>query len=350
VEKKEIKVGIAGCGGIARHQHIPSLLKMNGVKIAAVCDANESLMEAVKRKCGDAAYYTDYTKMLLNEDLDIVDICTPPQTHAALSIQAAESGRHILVEKPLALSLMEFEQVAEACARNSVKICEIQQKMFEPVLLKSLFKVRRGDIGEVLGVEVTSLLKRVSNLVEDKYHWCHDLPGGIFAEVLPHPIYLTQAFLGKVEPVVVHVRDTDTEDSRDKREIRIIMEGRTGVGVIIYSGNSVKNKVIIDVQGKKKNMRIDLWNSTIIEYGTGTGSRSSRAMENLRQCLSLLTCSIGAGFNVITGRFHSGHYTVMERFIDCIRNDTEPPVSLEQSKEVIRSLDNIIKMAKLPQR
>jgi predicted dehydrogenase len=75
-------------------------------------------MAKIKRQVGNVRYYNDFDQMLSDGDIDIVDICTPPKTHSALAIKAAESGRHILVEKPATMTLQDFDQVVNTCTKK----------------------------------------------------------------------------------------------------------------------------------------------------------------------------------------------------------------------------------------
>ena len=339
--KEPLRVAVIGCGKIGQWHHIPSLLKIGDAKIVAICDANEDLAREVAKRFNISRYYADFSEMLAREEVDMVDICTPPQTHLALSVQAMETGCHVLVEKPMALNLEEVSEMVVASKRNHVKLCEVHNKLFEPVMMKARAMVSKGSIGDFVGMDIKELSLTDAALLMNKEHWCHKLPGGIFSETLPHAIYLAAAFLGNLEPVAAQSRKFSGYDWVTADEIRIILKGRKGMGTITYSCNSTKDKVIIDIYGTKKNLRIDLWNSVMTEYGVGTGSRPSRALENLSQSFSILVSSIFTTLSVISGKFHSGHYTLIRGFIESIRNDTEPPVTVEETREVIRTLEKI---------
>jgi predicted dehydrogenase len=310
-----------------------------------VCDKDPGLLATVGRKLRSVGRYEDFGEMLSRAELDVVDICTPPQTHAALGIQAAESGRHVLVEKPAALSLEEFDRLAEACQVHGVRLCQVQNKMFEPVVRRALSEVKKGSIGNVAGVDIKVLLRRTAALGKDRSHWCHELPGGLLTETLPHPIYIIQAFLGAVEPVAVHVTRPDLHGHAGSYEIIVVLEGRGGVGMVAYSGSSPKDKVVIDVHGTRKSLRIDLWNSALAEYNIGGASRASRALENLAQSLSLVTGTGHTVLDVALRRFHGGHYHVIRGFVESLRKGTEPPVTVDQAREVIRVLESITRLA-----
>ena len=339
------RVGIVGCGVIAQLQHIPAFRRSGGAEIVAICDRNEALMAEVGSRLGTVRHYNDFTRMLSQEDIDIIDICTPPQTHATLALEAALSGRHVLVEKPVALSLDEFDRVAEACTRNGVKLCQIQNKMFEPVVIDLASQVERGDVGDVIGVDIQVLSLRAAILARDPDHWYHQLPAGVLTEVAPHPIYLAQLFLGEVEPVAVYAGKSSGSHPTPADVLRVILKGERGVGVISWSGPATKDKTVIDITGTRKNLRVDLWNAAKVEYGMRGTSRPARALENLGQAASLLGSTAGTALSVATGRFSRGHFTLIRAFVESVREGKDPPVLPAQAREVIRVLEVITRMA-----
>ena len=92
------KVVIAGCGLIAAKKHIPAFLALkNKVEVAAVCDLNINAVKKTAASFNVRRTYADFSDMLLKEKPDIVDICTPPQTHARLGIEAIEKRAHIFL-------------------------------------------------------------------------------------------------------------------------------------------------------------------------------------------------------------------------------------------------------------
>ena len=104
--KGPLRIAIVGCGRVTQ-EHIASMLKIKDVELVAVCDINEDLARRVARRFNISRYFTDSNKMLVEEVVDVLDICTPPEGHATLAIQAMETGHHVLVEKPLALNLSD---------------------------------------------------------------------------------------------------------------------------------------------------------------------------------------------------------------------------------------------------
>lgn len=340
-----LRIAVIGCGRIAQEYHIPSLLNIKDAELIVVCDTDSALAQETARKFKISHYYSDVSEMLRSQKLDMVDICTPPQTHHALCLQAAGANCHVLLEKPMALSLSEVDEMAEAAKKNNIKLGIVHNKLFEPVMMKALTKVHQGAVGDVAGINIQVLLakSRADVMLENEEHWCHSLPAGILSETLPHPLYLAAAFMGKIEPVQAYSRKSiyADDDWVMADEINIIVNSEKGMGTISFSSSSPQSKTIVDIHGTKANLHVDLLSATMTEYGAGSGTIPSRALENLGQGYAILSDSLSAMLKVISGRFRQGHQTVIRRFIESIRYGTEPPVTLQEARDVTEAMEKI---------
>jgi len=281
--------------------------------------------------------------MLEREHPDMVDICTSPKAHAILTIQAMERGGHVLVEKPMASSLEEADEMIAASKENGAKLCIVHNQLFSPAMLKAISMVTaEGIIGDITGIDSKILTTRSNPSILDKNHWCHSLPGGPFGEELAHPIYSIMGFVGNIEPVAVYAKKLSNYDWVLADELRIILEGQNCLATITSSLNWPKYKSIMDISGTKGSMHIDIRNSAITLCGTYGNSLSSRAMENLQQGFSLLAGTASSTIKMLFGKCHTGHYTLIERFIKAVQDDIEPPVTMEEGREVIRVYEQII--------
>jgi UDP-N-acetylglucosamine 3-dehydrogenase len=341
--KRSLRVAVTGCGTIAQLQHLPSLHKIREATIVAVCDQNKDVVERTANKFGIARSFTDYSEMLDNVDIDMIDICTPPRTHLSLANQAIKKGYHVLVEKPIVLNTGELDEMVAAARKYNVKVCPVHHNLFEPATLKARTIIDSNEIGNVTGINFQVLHSKVNTNLAfgNKDHWYHSLPAGIFTETLPHPIYLATAFLGKLKLLGMYFGKSTNYDWVVADEVRLIVRGEKGMGTIEYSSTSPKSKNIMDIHGTRKHLHIDILNSTITEYGTGTPTRPSRALENIAQSYALLSSTVANTFRVISGTFYTGHYTLIQRFIKSIQDDVEPPVRLQEARDVIEMIEQI---------
>jgi len=334
-----LKVGVVGCGYIAEDVHIPSLLKCKGARLVAVCDRNGELAESIAKKFRIDRHYVDLSEMLSKEKLDVIDMCTSINAHAPLSIQAMEAGCHVLVEKPMALTTGEADEMIGASERNGLKLGVVHDMLFGLAMMKIKAMVKAGAIGQVLGVCIKhSFPQHAFPNIQDRTHWWHKLPGGVYGDTLAHPLYLTREFLGDVEPVVVHTNKIGHLEHLPFDEVQIALEGKNSVGTIISSCNWLP-LLTIDVFGTKMNLRGDLYNAIVLQLRE-RDSLVSRALENLNQSFQILAGLTSNGIKVILGQ-HGGHRLLINEFIQSVQNGAEPPVTAQDGREVVRVMKKI---------
>ena len=346
VEERQLRVGIVGCGRVAAAPwgHIPALKRIRGLKLAAVCDLDEVRAKKVSKYFHIDKYYGDPFEMLKMEKLDIVHICTPPKTHAVLSITAMKYGCNVLVEKPMSVSVEESDDMIKASKQAGMKLCIVHNNLFTPIILRARSIVSQGFLGNLTGIDFRDAWPQDNADLGDKNHWYHELPCGVFGEMLPHPIYIQMAFLNNIEPVAVYAKKLSSYEWVLADEVRIILEGERGIGTITAScnwPNGGKDESIVDIFGTKNNLRADLHTAVLTKYGAGGASRAGRVLDYLSQNYQQLTCISSAAFNSMIGRHRTGHHNLIERFIEAVRNDTAPPVSGEDGREVVRVLQKI---------
>lgn len=154
-----IYVGIVGVGNISA-QHIEGLLTFpERCKIAALCDIYPEKAKAAKEKYHlDCEIFDNYEKMLESDvKIDLVHVCTPPSAHAEISIGSMNAGKHVLVEKPMAPSLKECDDMLEAEERNQVTLACIAQNRFRNSIYKLKKMAESNLAGKIRCAHVNSL-------------------------------------------------------------------------------------------------------------------------------------------------------------------------------------------------
>src|SRR5439155_23947092 len=121
---KTIGIGIIGSGGIAQAAHMPGYkaLEDQGVRILAVADAHAPTAQAAAEKFDVPHQFTDYKKLLAMDEIDAVSVCTPNFLHKQPTIDALNAGKHVLVEKPLAMNAREGEEMVAAAKKHQKKL------------------------------------------------------------------------------------------------------------------------------------------------------------------------------------------------------------------------------------
>ncbi|MEW6755034.1 MAG: Gfo/Idh/MocA family oxidoreductase [Candidatus Latescibacterota bacterium] len=141
-----LNIGFIGCGGIARH-HAARLKGMRNARILAAADVSEKAARDFADAFEGEACFTDYHQLLRRDDVQAVFVCTPTYQHAAPVIAAAEAGKHVFCEKPMALRLADARRMAEACCRSGVRLTVGFVRRFDRQWGKLKEVVQSGALG-----------------------------------------------------------------------------------------------------------------------------------------------------------------------------------------------------------
>ncbi len=145
----DLRIGIVGPGWVAG-AHIETFRKVRGARVTAVCSRRRHDPAELERRFGiPLMVYDDYERMLADREIDVIDICTPHPLHADQAVAAARAGKHLLIEKPIALSLADCDRVREAIRENGVQAAVCFECRFSShfTLVRSL--IDRGLLGEL---------------------------------------------------------------------------------------------------------------------------------------------------------------------------------------------------------
>jgi len=190
----KVGVGIIGCGGMGSH-HARNLAKIDGASLRAFADVRLEAAQKLQSEVGGDYCTTDTSKLFSDDQVDVVLICTHHDLHIPLSIQAAEAGKQLFVEKPLALTIEGCEQIEAAVERAGVKLMVGFQARFSPFIAK-------------LKAVIPEPLVIVGQLVDPRWgdsSWANDpVEGG--GNVLSQGCHLFDAmyWLVGAEPVTIH--------------------------------------------------------------------------------------------------------------------------------------------------
>lgn len=148
MNKKIFGFGIIGTGAIAAH-HAKSIQALDNCQLIAVCSSTPSRAVEAEKKFGVQAYAA-VADLLAREDIDIVCICTESGNHLEPAIAAAKAGKHVLIEKPLEVSLARADQLIAACRAANVRLGCIFQNRFSPAYLQLKEAVAQGQLGKLI--------------------------------------------------------------------------------------------------------------------------------------------------------------------------------------------------------
>ena len=338
----KIKAAIVGAGLIAGKKHIPAFLKHKSkVELAALCDLNQDAAQKLASSFGIPRTYSDLSEMIAEEKPDLVDICTPPQTHVRLAVEAMKQGCHVLIEKPMALTVEDCDAIVNASQEYGVKVCVGHSDLFYYPFMEARSLVEKGAIGEFRGMRIF-LSTPTNYMTSQKEHWAHRLPGGVIGETGPHVVYLTLAFINPIRRVSVEAMRILDYPWSQYDDYRINLIGDKAISSITLSYTTDQWAARVDILGSKGILMLDLEGMYLLNNRRETLKPVPVALSLLSESGQIVQNLLSKGMRYATGRYDNTHDIIVERFIESIAKNTEPPVTVEEGREAVRVLKMIV--------
>jgi UDP-N-acetyl-2-amino-2-deoxyglucuronate dehydrogenase len=214
--EKVFRIALLGCGRISRN-HVDAISRIDGLELVAACDDDAGRARELAEPLG-IPWFTSYEKMLADVESDAVSICTPSGLHPSQGVLAARSGRHVVTEKPMAISLKGADELVQACDESRVHLFVVKQnRLNEPVkMLKRA--VEQGRFGRLYMASCTVFWARPQEYYEQApWRGTWEFDGGAFMNQASHYVDLIQWLMGPVESVMAKTatlaRKIETEDT-----------------------------------------------------------------------------------------------------------------------------------------
>ncbi len=265
--QKPMRGAILGFGFISGGGHAPAYLERKDVAIVAVADICEARRKIASQKMPGVRVYADAFELIAKEELDFVDISTPPCDHAALAHAAFDRGMHVLCEKPVTLTVKECREVLEHATRARRVFYPCHNYKHAPVVKAIREIIDSGRIGKVRSLTLATYRNtHAKGVTEWHTHWRRERKysgGGIMMDHGSHSFYLTFDWLGAYPTAVTAKMSILDEKYQDPK---FSTEDNASV-VLTFPGGKLAHahltwtagmrKVIYTVQGERGGIRVD---------------------------------------------------------------------------------------------
>jgi UDP-N-acetyl-2-amino-2-deoxyglucuronate dehydrogenase len=254
--EKTFRIALVGCGRISKN-HFEAIDKIDGLELVAVCDADP---ERAKRAGEEwkVPWFTSYEKMLAESNADVVTIATPSGLHPEQGVAAANAGKHVVMEKPMAISLTGADALVHACDKAGVQLFVVKQNRLNPPVQLLKRAVDRNRFGRLYMASCTVHWARPQEYY-DQAPWrgTWEFDGGAFMNQASHYVDLIQWVMGPVESVIAKTatlaRRIETEDSGIAiLKFRSGALGSIGVTMLAYPRNLEGSLTILGEKGSVK--------------------------------------------------------------------------------------------------
>jgi xylose dehydrogenase (NAD/NADP) len=254
MKRSKLKWGIAGCGRFAETAFIPALSLLRKNKINSVFSSSKDRANEVARKFGIAKSYNNYDEFL-KSDISCVYVSSVNANHYEQVIKAAKAGKHILCEKPLAITSQEAEEMVKACEENKVRLAVNYVYRFHPLIKKAKELIDKEYIGKLVSI---SLNFNIDIPPGGNFRFNKKLSGGgALRDLGTHMIDLLRFFGSDIESIDGYVDNVVYKSEVDDFASALVKFGKSGYGCFSVSFNSKKAFNRIEVLGHKGSISIE---------------------------------------------------------------------------------------------
>lgn len=316
-----LRVGIVGCGQVAQQYHLPALARLPGLQVTALVDQDRDRLDAAGQQYAVNQRYSSLADMLAGAEVDVVAVCLPPALHAAAALPALQAGKHVFIEKPLALTLADCTEIANAAAQASGKTMIGFNLRWHRLLRQARAWLREERLGQLL-----MLRTRFSNharLTAAATEWRSqpDAGGGALLDLGVHHVDLWRWLSGtEIREISAMQVAVDAVD----RSVCLSAQLDNGVMVQSFFSEHTSSGQEIEGVGTEGLLRISPYrfDGFFFEPARNDGGLQRAVLDRTRHLMAALP----RGLQLLPhgGDFAQSYSSEWRHFRDCIVTDQQP--------------------------
>ena len=319
-----LRWGLIGAGDIVRRRVAPALIDSPSCDIVAVSRGRQELAAAFAADVGARRWYPRWEELVVDPDVECVYVATPVHLHAEQTIAAAEAGKHVLCEKPMAMTGGECDRMIAACRAHGVRLGIAYYRRFYPALVRVKEIIASGEIGPPVFAQMNAF-EPFDPAPGDPRGWLLDpvmAGGGPMMDFGCHRIEVLVNLFGSVRRAVAVVANVALARAVEDTAAVLLQFDRGPCAVVAVTHASHDRLDTLQVFGTKGSIQIDELNAGSIRIHAGDGSRVE---------------SHPPAANI--------HRPLIDDFVEALRTDREPAVTGAVGRAVAAIEDEIYAVA-----
>jgi len=349
----KIKVGIIGCGGIGKGKHMPALKAVKEAEMVAFCDIVIEKAEKAAKEFGtaDAKVYLDYKELLKDKSIDVIHVCTPNRSHAEITIDSLEAGKHVMCEKPMAKTAEDARRMLETAKRTGKKLTIGYQNRFRKDCRALKGACVAGELGEIYYAKAHAIRRRgvpTWGVFLNEF----EQGGGPLIDIGTHALDLTLWMMDNYKPKYVVgstfrklADQTNTGNPWGDWDPKEFTVEDSAFGFIVMENGAT---IVLESSWALNSLDKNEAKTTLCGTRAGAdmfdGVRINKVSHGLLSVERLDPESGGVAF--FEGVSETPANLEAQAWINCIINDTEPLVKPEQALVVSEILEAIYESSK----
>ncbi len=327
-----MKIGLAGCGFASRSFHLPALRRIEGAEVAALADLDERALTEVADDWGVARRYGDARELAEDPALDVVAVCLPTAAHVEIAACALKAGKHVLVEKPLALSMEDADWLVELSRRSPGKSTVGFNLRSHRLVRRARAQLQAQRLGTIQGMRAIVSDSALERPGLPAWRRQRDSGGGALLEKLSHQVDLWRHLL---DDEVSEVSAVSCSDGSDDSLVAVTgtMRGGAVATALGLERSATDNEVTI--YGEAGSITLSLYRSDgFVSVGRDEipGAPRRRLAAGAR---GLFELAAGATPSRKGGDFMTSYVTEWRSFLHAIETGATPDCTLEDGRRAL---------------
>lgn len=263
-----MNVGVVGCGRVTRLRHLPALDRLPGANTVALADVDAVRLDALAGEHRVARRYRSHQELIADPQVEAVAVCVPASLHADVAVEALEAGKHVLIEKPLALGLDDAERVRDAASRSPATVMVALNLRWHRLVRRARDVVAAGLLGELEAVRTAFTSSFDYRATARPWRFRRESGGGAVAEMGPHHLDLWR-FLTGLEVTEVFASSRSREDDDETAVVSGVLAGGVRAETLVSQRSTNVNE--LELFGELGWVRVSCYRYDGFELQLGRG-------------------------------------------------------------------------------
>ena len=320
-----LRAGVVGLG--VGRTHIQGY-QAAGAEVVGIADVVETGLRKAQDQYGIARGYTDYRELLARDDVDMVSICTPDRLHAEQVLAALDAGKHVLCEKPMALTLQDAASIVKKVRETGLKFMMCHNYRFVPQFALLKQRLETGILGDVFYADSSYVQDLYAMESFGKDYWRFSDPQDLYLGGAVHNVDLMLWLLGEIEEVSAYSNDAWKFYPLDENYVSNFKFANGCIGrVLLILGAKMKDEFLVDLS----------------VYGSGGALKTTMQTPELVVNAGALE---GDWPEVVAVEKANAHHLAIAHFVECVREDKTPSITAEDGARAVAVCLAVIQSAR----
>jgi len=309
-----LNAGVIGLG--VGRTHIQGY-KVAGAEVVGIADVFEPGLKKAQDEYGIAAGYTDYRELLARDDVDVVSICTPDRLHAEQVLAALDAGKHVLCEKPMAITMNDAGAIVRKVRETGLKFMMCHNYRFIPQFEQLKERLDTGILGDVFYADSSYVQDLYAMEAFGKDYWRFKDPQDLYLGGAVHNVDLMLWLLGEIEEVSAYSNDAWKFYPLDENYVSNFKFANGCIGrVLLILGAKMKDEFFVDLN----------------VYGAGGALKTTMQRPELVVNVGALA---GDAPDVVQVEQVNPHHRAIAHFVECVGEDKTPSITVEDGARAV---------------